>query len=84
MNPTGSILNSFPVEERLASPDSVQIFRSSYDRIRLFIENLKTEARLREASLRGWINLPSRRRRKLTPISLPGRPLSKLLHEVRE
>jgi len=81
MSPVGSMLESFPVEERLANLDSIQVFRSSYDRVRLFIEHLETEARLREASLRGWIDLPSRARRKLTPISLPGRPLSKLLHE---
>lgn len=84
MSQVGSILESFPVEKRLASPDSIQTFRSSYDRVRSFIEALEFESRLRDASAQGWIVLPSRRRRRLTPISLPGRPLSELLREVRE
>ena len=84
MTRVASILESFPVEKRLASPDSIPTFRSSYAHVRRFIEALKFESRLREASARGWITLPSRRRRRLTPISLPGRPLSELLREIRE
>jgi hypothetical protein len=84
MSPLASLLESFPVEARLASPDTIQTFRSSYDRVRGFIDNLEVESRLRQASTRGWIVLPSRRRRKLTPIPLPGRPLSELLSEVRD
>ena len=84
MSRVASILESFPVESRLASPDSIQTFLASYDRVRGFIEALEFESRLREASARGWIALPARRRRRLTPIPLPGRALSELLKEVRE
>ena len=84
MSQVATILDRFPVEKRLARPDSIQIFRPGYDRVRGFFEALEFESRLREASARGWIALPSRRRRKLTPVPLPGRPLSELLREVRE
>ncbi len=84
MSRVATTLESFPVEKRLARPDSIQTFRSGYDRVSGFIEALEFESRLREASARGWIALPSRKRRKFTPISLPGRPLSELLREVRE
>ncbi len=84
MSRIASILENFPAEKRLASPDSIQTFRASYDRVRGFIEALEFGSRLREASTGGWIAPPSRRRRRLTPISLPGRPLSELLKEVRE
>jgi hypothetical protein len=84
MSRVATILESFPVEKRLARPDGIQMFRSGYDHVRGVIEALEFESRLREASARGWIALPSRKRRKLTPISLPGRPLSELLREVRE
>lgn len=84
MSRSGSLLENFPVEKRLTRPDSIQMFRSSYERVRGFIERVEFETRLREASARGWVNLPSRRRRRLTPVSLPGRPLSELLREVRD
>lgn len=84
MRQPSSIIESFPVERRLASPDSIELFRASYERVRDFFDSLDLEARLRDAGARGWIVLPSRRRRRLTPIHLPGRPLSELLREVRD
>jgi len=84
MRHTTSVLDSFPVETRLASPEAIPAVRSSYHRIRGFFDRLEFEARLREAAARGWIVLPSQGRRQLTPIVLPGRPLSELLREVRD
>lgn len=79
-----SVLESFPAEYRLAARESMPEFRSSYDRVREFLERVELGARLREASAHGWIVLPSRRRRRPNPIPLPGRPLSELLNEVRD
>lgn len=84
MNSIVSVIESFPAEHRLATRENIPEFRSSYDRVRGFLERLELEARLREASARGWIILPSRRRRRPNPIPLPGRPLSELLNEVRD
>jgi hypothetical protein len=84
MSPTASVIESFPAEHRLAARESMPVFLSSYDRVRGFLERVEVEARLREATTRGWIILPSRRRRKPNPIPLSGRPLSQLLNEVRD
>ena len=84
MNSIVSVIESFPAEHRLATRENIPEFRSSYDRVRGFLERVELEARLREASARGWIILPSRRRRRPNPIPLPGRPLSELLNEVRD
>lgn len=84
MSRIASILESFPAEKRLASPDSIQAFRAGYDWVHGFMGALEFESRLREAGARGLIAPASRRRRRLTPISLPGRPLCEFLKEVRE
>lgn len=84
MSRASPVLESFPVESQLASPDSRREFRAAYDYLRGFIESVELQACLREASARGWIHLPSRKRRRLTPVDLPGRPLSELLKEVRD
>jgi hypothetical protein len=84
MNRVTSVLESFPAEHRLAARENMPEFRSSYDRVRGFLERVELEARLREASAQGWITLPSRRRRRPNPIPLPGRPISELLNEVRD
>lgn len=84
MSRTSPILESFPVERQLTNPDSIRTFRSTYDRLRRLMDGIELEARLQEAAAKGWIVLPSRVRRRLTPARLPGRPLSELLDEVRD
>ena len=84
MSRTSSILESFPVEGQLKSVESLRAFRTTYDRTRGVIERIARQARVREAAARGWIHLPSKKRRSFTPLPLPGRPLSQLLSEVRD
>jgi len=84
MNPTSSLIERFPAELRLAEPECMPEFQASYERVHSLLGHVEVEARLRDAAAQGWIILPSRRRRKPNPISLPGRPLSELLNEVRE
>lgn len=84
MSRTSSVLESFPVERRLTSSESLGAFRTAYDRIRGLLDRVERQARVREAAARGWIDLPSKKRRSFTPLCLPGRPLSELLNEVRD
>lgn len=84
MSRTSSVLEKFPVERHLRSADSLRAFRTTYARTRGLIESIERQAHLREAVVRGWIDLPSKRRRSFTPPCLPGRPLSELLNEVRD
>jgi len=81
---SSSVLERFPVEEQLTGEDSFQAFEAAYGHVRGFLERVDLQARLREAAAKGWITLPSKTRRAFTPVSLPGRPLSELLNEVRD
>lgn len=84
MSGTSLVLDRFPVEEQLRSPDGLRAFRMSYDQLSSFIRNVELQACLHEAAARGWISLPFRRPGRFAPVPLPGRPLSELLREVRD
>ena len=84
MRRRSSILEGFPVEERLTGESSVSTFRAAYGHIQEWFENVERQKRLHEAAARGLITLPSKKRGSFTPANLPGRPLSELLNEVRD
>jgi hypothetical protein len=84
MNRASSVLEAFPVEERLTSEASVLKFRVTYDHIHGWFEHVERQARLHEAAARGLIDLPTKKRSRFVPANLPGRPLSELLREVRD
>lgn len=79
-----SLLEQFPVEERLTSASSVVRFRTAYAHIHGWFENVERQARLREAAARGWINLATKKPNHFVPPVLSGRPLSELLNEIRD
>jgi hypothetical protein len=84
MSRSSRLLEDFPIEGRLTSETGVEVVLVAYQRTRGFIENVERQARLHEAAARGWITLPSQRRRGFAPARMPGRALSELLNEVRD
>ena len=84
MSRRSSVLETFPVETRLASESSVPTFQAAYAHARAWFENVERQARLREAAARGLITLASKQRGHFDPVNLPGPPLSEFLNEVRD